>query len=113
MPKNSENTYKILAVVEELTAMLLTTYFLVGVMEVLSASLRGLGYSILQMVLYVGGICATRLIWISAVFPSLHTPLGLMLCYPVSWSVTIIALSTARFFARKKIKAMSESTKVI
>ena len=110
MPEESINQDHIIATVEELTALLLSTYFLLGIMEVLSGSMRGLGYSIVQMILYVAGICATRLIWIATAFPLNKTPFFLMLCYPISWIVTIILLGTSRIIAGFKLKKQLNAT---
>jgi Na+-driven multidrug efflux pump len=104
MPSNAENIELILNTTRDLNELLLLTYFLLGILIVLSGALRGVGYSVLQMILYIVGLCGTRVIWIYLVFPYLHTPVGLMLCYPASWIVSIIFLGTARLIAEKKLK---------
>ena len=107
MPENAANIDVILKVTRDLCLLLLSTYFLLGVLSVLSGALRGIGYSILQMILYIIGLCGTRVLWVYLVFPYLHTPVGLMLCYPASWIVCIIFLGTARIVAEKKLKQMN------
>ena len=107
MPANATNIDVILKTTKELNLLLNTTYFLLGVVSVLSGALRGLGYSIVQMILYTIGICGTRVVWIYTVFPTLNSPVGLMLCYPASWIVCLILLGTSRILAEKKLKEIT------
>ena len=106
MPENATNMDVILKVSRDLCLLLLSTYFLLGVLSVLSGALRGIGYSILQMVLYIVGLCGTRVLWVYLAFPHLHSPVGLMLCYPASWIVCIIFLGTARIIGEKKLRQL-------
>ena len=110
MPANATNIDVILKTTKELNLLLNTTYFLLGVVSVLSGALRGLGYSIVQMILYTIGICGTRVVWIYTVFPTLNSPVGLMLCYPASWIVCLILLGTSRILAEKKLKKITAPT---
>ena len=64
------------------------TYFLCGSMDVLVGSLRGLGYSIIPMIVSVLGICAFRLLWIYTVFNKNHKLNILYYSYPISWILT-------------------------
>ena len=113
MPENATNIDVIMTVTKELNTLLLSTYFLLGVLSVLSGALRGIGYSILQMVLYVIGLCGTRVIWVYAVFPFWNSPVGLMMCYPVSWMVCIIFLGTARIVAEKKLRLIDTQKETV
>ena len=111
MPENSTNEETILAVARSLNFLVLGTYFLMGVLGVLSGSLRGLGRSVMQSALFLTGLCGTRILWIFAVFPFIKTPIGLMLCFPVSWTVAIILIGTARLAVGKKLaKANAQDT---
>ena len=105
MPANaSGNIDLVLKTTKELNMLLQSTYFILGILTILSSALRGLGYSILQMILYTLGLCGTRIIWIYTAFPVLNSPVGLMLCYPISWIVCLILLGAARIVAEKKLK---------
>lgn len=64
------------------------TYFLCGLMDVLVGGLRGLGYSIIPMIVSILGICVFRLIWIFTIFQMQHNIEMLYLSYPISWLVT-------------------------
>ena len=70
-------------------------YFLCGLMEVGTGSLRGLGRSILPTVTSLLGCCLLRILWIPTVFQwsaealsSEGSLLVLYLCFPVSWLIT-------------------------
>ena len=64
------------------------TYVLV---EVLSGGVRGTGDSIIPMVMTCMGVCVLRVVWILGVAtPLWHTLHGVLVCYPISWSLTSI-----------------------
>ena len=67
-------------------------YFLLGLMDVTTGVLRGLGSSLVPMVISIMGVCVLRIGWIATIFqvPQYHTPDCLFLSYPVSWAVTLI-----------------------
>ena len=64
-------------------------------MDVLSGAIRGMGSSLVPMVICLLGACGLRILWVMAVFPLWRTPGGLFLCYPISWIVTLMALLAA------------------
>ena len=103
---------EIIAHVKEMSGLLLCTYFLCGIMEALSSSLKGLGYSLAPMLISVFCICGVRIFWVFVIFPlpAFNTLRGLYLSYPISWSMTILMLSVLTIFARKKLKKIENST---
>ncbi len=68
-------------------------YFLCGMMDTMVGQLRGIGSSILPMIVSLSGACLLRIIWIYTVFrqPEWHTLTVLYISYPVSWGVTFLA----------------------
>ena len=68
------------------------TYALCGVMDVSTGCLRGMGVSLIPMLISVFGVCGIRIGWIMTVFqlPQFHTPQSLYFSYPVSWVVTFL-----------------------
>lgn len=70
-----------------------TTYALCGIMDVLVGSLRGLGYSIVPMIVSLIGACAFRIIFLATIFKleEFHYIETVYLTYPVSWILTITA----------------------
>lgn len=69
-------------------------YFLCGMQEIMTGMIRGLGSSMLPMIVCIGGICGYRIIWIATVFKieRFHTLEMLYITYPISWIITYIAL---------------------
>lgn len=69
-------------------------YFLCGIMDTTTGSMRGIGSSVIPMVITVVGVCVMRIVWIYTVFalPQYHTFSGLFISYPISWLLTFAAL---------------------
>ncbi|MGN0777272.1 MAG: MATE family efflux transporter [Candidatus Ventricola sp.] len=67
-------------------------YFLCGMMDVMTGALRGIGYSLLPMIVSILGACAFRLFWVFTVFAAYPTLTCLMFSYPVSWLLTFSVL---------------------
>ena len=64
------------------------TYFTCGIMDVMVGCLRGLGYSIMPMIVSLAGACGIRVLWIFTVFQWDRTLTMLYISYPVSWMIT-------------------------
>jgi len=79
-------------------------YFLCGMMDVSTGALRGMGISIVPMIISVLGICGIRIAWVLTIFqiPQYHTPQCLYLSYLVSWIVTFSAQSAAFYIQYKR-----------
>lgn len=82
-------------------------YFLCGIMDTMVGVLRGLGYSVVPMVVSMAGACGTRLLWIATVFRVHRTPAVLYISYPVSWLITACVHIAFFFFIRKHAYAKS------
>lgn len=86
-------------------------YFLCGLMDVSTGALRGMGASVVPMVISILGVCGIRITWIATIFqvPQFHTPQCLYLSYTVSWTITFLIQMIAYFIVyRKQAKAFSE-----
>lgn len=68
-----------------------TFYFLCGIMDVMVGSIRGMGYSIMPMIVSLLGACAFRVIWIFTIFAQERTLTCLYISYPISWALTALA----------------------
>ena len=66
-------------------------YFLCGIMDTHVGVLRGMGYSIMPMIVSLTGACALRVVWILTIFQMHRTLFVLFLSYPVTWAVTAAA----------------------
>lgn len=85
-----------------------STYFLCGNMDVLVGSLRGMGYSILPMVVSLMGACGFRIFWIFTVFVQYRTPEVLYSSYPVSWAITASCHLICFLLINRKLHARTE-----
>ncbi|MBQ0039531.1 MAG: MATE family efflux transporter [Treponema sp.] len=85
--------------------VILTTYFLCGVMDVLVGSLRGIGYSVMPMVVSLLGSCALRLVWLATVFhiPRFHVTETIYMSYPISWLITLSVHAICLAVLRRKL----------
>lgn len=65
-------------------------YFLCGIMDVMVGALRGLGRSVLPMIVSLIGACGFRLIWIYTIFqlPQFHRIETVYISYMISWLLT-------------------------
>lgn len=72
-------------------------YALCGIMDVLVGALRGIGYSVMPMIVSILGVCVLRLIWLATVFqiPDYHKIETVYLSYPVTWILTILVYVAA------------------
>ena len=80
------------------------TYLLCGIMDTLASSLRGLGYSVLPMVVSLVGSCLLRLVWIATLFQLNRTPFMLYISYPISWVLTAAVHLACLLVVRHKMK---------
>jgi len=85
-------------------------YFLLGMVDVITGALRGMGSSLAPMVISVLGICGLRILWIYTVFqqPQFHTPQVLYFSYPMSWFITFLIQLGAFFLVFRKHKRAAE-----
>ena len=82
----------IIAASVEKTTIILSFYFLCGIMEVMAGYLRGVGCSLMPMFSSVFGVCAIRAAWVFFVFPRLpQTALALFVVYDISWLIVILS----------------------
>ena len=64
------------------------TYYLCGMMDVLCGIIRGMGATVVPMLVSVVGACIFRIFWIYVILPMNPTLLMLYIGYPVSWILT-------------------------
>lgn len=90
------------------------TYALGGAMDVMVGALRGMGYSIVPMIVTLVGVCGLRVFWILTIFqiPALHTVEMLFMTYPVTWIVTLSGHIVTFFIARKKLREQAVARKL-
>ncbi|WP_278909185.1 MATE family efflux transporter [Faecalicoccus pleomorphus] len=81
-----------------------TTYFLCGIMDVFVGSLRGMGYSILPMLVSMMGVCVFRIFWIFTIFQAHRELSTLYISYPISWILTIAVDIVCYIYIRRTIE---------
>ncbi len=92
---------------------MLIPYFLCGIMDTATGSMRGIGSSVIPMVITIIGVCVMRIVWIYTVFamPQYHTFSGLFISYPISWLLTFAAVFTSYLIImRKRERALAAQT---
>lgn len=82
------NTPESILVGKKRLFIICSTYFTCGIMDVFVGGLRGLGYSIVPMIVSIMGACVFRLVWIFSIFQFQHTLDILYISYPISWVFT-------------------------
>jgi putative MATE family efflux protein len=85
-------------------AIIMMTYFIGGVMDVLVGGLRGLGYSMVPMIVSILGVCGFRLVWIFTIFELHHSLDILYISYPISWLVTSLFHGMCYFIVYKIVR---------
>ena len=88
--------------------VILLTYFTCGIMDCTANAIRGVGHSVLPMVITLLGACGLRMLYIFTFFqiPRFHTFRGIFYSYPISWTVTagILAIGFVRILKTISVK---------
>lgn len=79
------------------------TYFTCSLMDVSGGQIRGMGKSFQPMVITLLGACGIRIVWIYTVFRLTPTLNCLYLSYPISWTITFIALCSCYFILKRGV----------
>ena len=66
-----------------------------AVLEVFAGAMRGFGYSMVPAVMSLFGVCGLRILWVFTVFRLNPDFRVLMRVYPVSWTITALAVFLA------------------
>ena len=85
-----------------------TLYCICGMMDVMVGSLRGMGYSVMPMLVSLIGVCSFRILWLATIFqiPAYHNIQSVYVSYPISWTLTFLAHVICFIWAKKRIKKM-------
>lgn len=74
-----------------------------GVMSVLVGVLRGMGASLIPMVITISCVCGVRIIWILTVFAAVPTLPVLYASYPITWGLAAVLEAICYFRLRKRM----------
>ena len=82
------------------------TYVLCGMMDTMVGSLRGMGYSVMPMLVSLIGACGLRLVWLATIFKmdAFHTVQTVYWSYPISWLLTLSVHILCFIWALRNIK---------
>lgn len=88
----------------------LIPYFLCGLMETVVGVLRGLGRSIMPMIVSLLGSCVFRIIWIYTVFEACKEFWVIFVSYPISWAITVAThlICFAVVYKKEKKKLLAD-----
>lgn len=85
-------------------AIIASTYFLDGIMDVYAYSLRGMGKSTTAMVITLLGTCVFRMIWVYSLLEVIDEVFIIYWAYPITWFITSIGQATFYHITLNKLK---------
>lgn len=85
-------------------SVICTTYCLCGAMDTMVGVIRGLGYSVMPMIVSLVGACGLRVLWIFTIFQMHRSLFTLYISYPISWAITFTAHVICYLIVSKKVK---------
>lgn len=89
--------------------VVITTYWLNGIMSLLGNCQRGMGSSVTPAIVTLVGACGLRIVWIHTVFAAAPSLGILYLCYPVTWFITAAVHFVFYLRQHKKIRLQYEA----
>lgn len=89
--------------------IILSTYFVCGMMDVLVGGLRGMGNSVAPMIVSILGACVFRVVWVYTIFAAYRTLQVLYLSYPISWTITAAAHFVMFILTKRKLTRQIQS----
>lgn len=85
-------------------SIICTMYFLCGLMDVMVGAMRGIGYSILPMIVSLIGACGLRIVWIYTIFAQFRSLQILFISYPVTWTITFLSHLICYYIVTRKYR---------
>lgn len=104
LDKSMENAALVEDTAVTIMTLMLSTYVLCGLLDVVSGGIKGLGYTMTAMIINMVFICIFRMIWILGIFPSIGTVVGLFLAYPISWTLAFATAIISLIVVYRKFK---------
>lgn len=106
---------EVIAYARQKMIIISSTYFICGINEIMSASLRGMNNPIVPTISTFIFMCALRFVWVFAIYyPFFKGNLTfLYLVWPVGWILSICLLTVAFIFTCKKLKNKIQAEKMV
>ena len=99
------NIVEVIEAAKTIMLIMLASYPIGFVNDNMTGYLRGLGRSVLPLIVAIMGTCLFRIVWILLVFPYFGTLEALYILYPISWSICALGNAVMCIITMKKIKA--------
>ena len=77
-------------------------YFLCGLYEVLTGTLKACGYAITSMIIALVCCCGVRIVWIYTVFPIIGTIECIYILYAITWILAVVACVLLYLFGARR-----------
>ena len=86
--------------------VILITYFTCGMMDSMASAIRGVGHSVMPMIVTLVGACGLRMVYIFTFFqiPRFHTFQSIFYSYPLSWLVTFLFLTASFIWIMRHVE---------
>lgn len=84
--------------------IMMAAFFTCGTMNVFPGITRGMGYSVMPMLITLLGACLMRIVWLATFFTWYPTIVMLFACYPVTWTLAGLGQVGCFFYARRRIR---------
>jgi len=90
---------------QDIIRFLMPWYFTYCCVEIISGTMRGCGEALKPMLLVCFGVCVLRIVWVTFVSPLIGTFNGVIVSYPITWSVTsVLFLIYYYYFQRSHLR---------
>lgn len=80
-----------------------TFQFVNSIMDLMSGTMRGYGYSLVPAIISSIGVCGLRLVWVYTVFSVYQTFAVLMMVYPITQSITALSHTVSYFILKRNL----------
>lgn len=84
-------------------SIMCTTYCIMGLQDVMTGALRGIGHSVIPTLVCIIGACGFRVFWVMTIFQKIRTLECLYISYPISWSIIFVVLLICFIVVYRKI----------
>lgn len=93
---------EVIAIGMKMVQIISPLYWVYGFIEIYSGSLRAQGSVLVTTLLTITGVCLLRIVWVMVIVP--QGSLGeLVACYPITWTVTAVAMICYYIYKQKRI----------
>ncbi len=92
----------VIAIGMQMVGIISPTYWIFAFIEIYSGSLRAQGSVLVTTLLTITGVCLLRIVWVMVIVPQ-GSLAELIACYPITWTVTAVAMICYYIYKQKRI----------